>query len=88
MIKIIDGKKISEEIKKELNIEVLALAKKGIVPELVVILVGEDNASQIYVKNKERVASELGINSQVIRLSGLVSQDELEKLIKKNNADK
>ncbi|MFZ2225972.1 MAG: bifunctional methylenetetrahydrofolate dehydrogenase/methenyltetrahydrofolate cyclohydrolase FolD [Candidatus Moraniibacteriota bacterium] len=87
MTKIIDGKKISEEIKEELKSEVLALAKKGIVPGLAVILVGEDSASQIYVKNKERVAKEVGINSEVMRLPVSTSQEELEKIILQYNAD-
>jgi methylenetetrahydrofolate dehydrogenase (NADP+)/methenyltetrahydrofolate cyclohydrolase len=87
MTKIIDGKKIAEEIKEELKSEVLALAKKGIVPGLAVILVGEDSASQIYVKNKERVAKEVGINSQMVRMSAETSQEELEKIILQFNAN-
>ena len=67
--------------------EVLALGEKGIVPELAVILVGEDGASQIYVKNKERVAKEVGISSEVMRLSVETSQEELEKIILQYNAD-
>ncbi len=88
MEKIIDGKKISEEIKKKLKSRVLALAKKGIKPGLAVILIGNDNASQIYVKNKERVAKELGINSQIIKMPSETSQKKLEKLIFQYNADK
>ncbi|MFZ2188424.1 MAG: bifunctional methylenetetrahydrofolate dehydrogenase/methenyltetrahydrofolate cyclohydrolase FolD [Candidatus Moraniibacteriota bacterium] len=87
MARIIDGKKISEEIKEELKSEVLALGKKGIVPGLAVILVGEDGASQIYVKNKERVAKEVGISSEVVRLPVEASQEELEKIILQYNAD-
>jgi len=87
MAKIIDGKKIAEEIKEELKGEVLALAKKGIVPGLAVILVGEDSASQVYVRNKERVAKEIGIDSLVVRMSVETSQEELEKIISKYNAD-
>jgi methylenetetrahydrofolate dehydrogenase (NADP+)/methenyltetrahydrofolate cyclohydrolase len=87
MAKIIDGKKIAEEIKEELKKEVLVLAKKKIVPSLLVILVGEDNASQIYVKNKERVAKEIGIDSQVMKLSTATSQEDLEEIILQYNAD-
>jgi methylenetetrahydrofolate dehydrogenase (NADP+)/methenyltetrahydrofolate cyclohydrolase len=87
MTKIIDGKKIAEEIKEELKGEVLALAKKGIVPGLAVILVGEDSASQVYVRNKERVAKEVGINSEVVRLPASTSHEELEKIILQYNAD-
>jgi methylenetetrahydrofolate dehydrogenase (NADP+)/methenyltetrahydrofolate cyclohydrolase len=87
MTKILDGKKIAEEIKNELRNEVLALKEIGIVPGLAVILVGEDSASQIYVKNKERVAKEIGINSEVIKLPDLIAQEDLEKLISQVNAD-
>ncbi len=87
MTKIIDGKKISEEIKKKLKGEVLALSKKGIVPGLAVILVGNNNASQVYVKNKERVSKEIGINSQIVRMSAKTSQKELEKIILQLNAN-
>jgi methylenetetrahydrofolate dehydrogenase (NADP+)/methenyltetrahydrofolate cyclohydrolase len=87
MTKIIDGKKIAEEIREELKSEVLALGEKGIVPGLAVILVGEDSASQIYVKNKERVAKEIGINSEVVRLPVETSQEELEEIILQYNAD-
>ena len=87
MTKIIDGKKIAEEIKEELRSGVLALGEIGIVPGLAVILVGEDSASQIYVKNKERVAKEIGINSEVMRLPAETSQEELEKIILQYNAD-
>ena len=87
MTKIIDGKKIAEEIKEELKSEVLALGEKGIVPGLVVILVGEDSASQVYVKNKERVAKETGINSEVLRLPTETSQEKLEKIVTKFNGD-
>lgn len=88
MAKIIDGKKIAEKMKAELKSEVLALAKNGIVPGLAVVLVGGDSASQIYVRNKERVAQELGINSQVIKLADSISQEELEDEIEKLNQDK
>lgn len=88
MARIIDGKKIAEDMKQELKKDILALAEKGIVPTLAVVLVGDDNASQIYVKNKERVAKELGINSQVIKLEKNISQEELEKTIEKLNQDK
>lgn len=87
MTKIIDGKKISEEIKEELKGDVSALRERGIVPGLIVILVGEDSASQIYVKNKERVAREVGINSSVVRLPVETSQEELEKIILQYNVN-
>lgn len=88
MTKIIDGKKIAEEIKEELKKEIFVLRKKGVAPGLAVILVGEDSGSQTYVRNKERVAKEIGINSGVVRLPAKTSQEELEKIILQYNADK
>ena len=72
-------------MRDELKSDVLALAEKGIMPGLVVILVGEDSASQVYVRNKERVAKEIGISSEVVRLPALTLQEELEKIISKYN---
>ena len=88
MTKIIDGKKIAEEIRNELRNEVLVLKKKGIIPTLVVILVGKNDASLVYVKNKERVAKEIGINLQIIQLPITTSQEKLEKIIREYNQDK
>ena len=87
LMKIIDGKKIAEGIKGELKEEILALREKGITPGLAVVLVGEDSASEVYVRNKERVAKELGINSQVIRLAASTAQEELENVILELNTD-
>ena len=87
MTKTIDGKKIAEAIKEELKKEILALGKNGIVPGLVVFLVGEDSASQVYVRNKERVAKEIGINSEVVRLPAETSQEKLEEIILQYNTD-
>jgi methylenetetrahydrofolate dehydrogenase (NADP+)/methenyltetrahydrofolate cyclohydrolase len=74
---IIDGKKEAEilrlEIKKEID---LLKSKNNKVPGLTVILIGDFAPSQIYVKNKEKSAKEVGINSNVIRYSKDVSEDE------------
>ena len=71
---IIDGKKeaqlLRDEIKKEIE---LLKSKKNKVPGLTVILIGDFVPSQIYVKNKERNAKEVGINSEVVRYSKDVS---------------
>lgn len=88
MTNILDGKKIAEELKAELIAEVLALHEKGIVPNLTVILVGEDSASKVYVRNKERTAKELGIESQVIRLDSDTTQEKLEEVVLRLNQDK
>jgi len=87
-MKLIDGKAISAEIRAELKAATDKLkAEKGIVPGLTVIIVGEDPASQIYVRNKARACEELGYASEVIRLPADTKQEELEALIDKLNAD-
>ena len=88
-MKIIDGKAISAQIRAELREKAENLKQeRGIVPGLTVIIVGEDPASQIYVRNKARACEELGFNSEVIRLPADTKQNELEELIDKLNADK
>ena len=65
---IIDGKKIAANLKNELKKKVVQLKfEHNAVPGLTVILVGEDTPSKIYVKNKEKFAKEVGMNSEVIR---------------------
>ncbi len=87
-MKIIDGKAISAEIRAELRARCEKLKReKGITPGLAVIIVGEDPASQIYVRNKARACEELGYYSEVIRLPAETSEDELGELIDKLNAD-
>ena len=83
--KIIDGKKTAQEIRSELKREIQNLKIK---PELRVILVGNNPASQIYVKNKEKYASEVGIKSKTIRLPEDITEEKLLKQIKKLNKDK
>lgn len=78
---IIDGKKASVEMREELKAKASALRAKGTVPGLSVILVGEDAASMIYVRNKERACQEVGINSKVYTLPANIEQNELEELI-------
>ncbi|MTV81166.1 bifunctional 5,10-methylenetetrahydrofolate dehydrogenase/5,10-methenyltetrahydrofolate cyclohydrolase [Secundilactobacillus folii] len=84
---IINGKKISNELDASMKKEVLSLKAKGIEPKLVVILVGDDPASQIYVRNKHRKAIKLGIKSIVDRRSKTFSQNELLDLIDTYNRD-
>lgn len=83
--KIIDGKKTAQEIRAELKREIQNLKIK---PELRVILIGNNPASQIYVKNKEKYASEVGIKSETIRLPEDITEEKLLKQIKKLNKDK
>lgn len=87
MAKIIDGKKTAEQIRGELKKEVVKFKKEGRVPGLTVILVGENPASQTYVKFKERAAREIGIYSDVIRMDSNISQEELLEEIGRLNKD-
>ncbi len=82
---IIDGKNISDEIRMELRQEVEQLKKKGVTPGLVVILVGEDPASQVYVNNKAKACEQLGYYSEVVRLPAETSQQALLDLIDQYN---
>jgi methylenetetrahydrofolate dehydrogenase (NADP+) / methenyltetrahydrofolate cyclohydrolase len=82
---IIYGKNISDSIRQELLQEVESLKSKGVTPGLVVILVGEDPASQVYVKNKAKACEQLGYNSEVVRVPAETTQDELLALIEKYN---
>lgn len=77
MAQIIDGKKISSEMRAEIAEEVRALAEQGIVPGLAVIIVGEDPASKVYVRNKGRACAEVGIYSEIIELPESTSEMEL-----------
>lgn len=78
---IIDGKKVANELKDALRGEVQSLTAAGVRPGLAVVLVGEDPASQVYVRNKEKACTDLGIYSEVHRLSEKTTQDELLELI-------
>lgn len=82
---IISGKQVSEEIRAGLRAEVEALVKQGLTPGLAVVLVGEDPASQVYVRNKEKACHDLGYYSEVHRLSASTSQEELLALVDRLN---
>ena len=68
MLKLIDGKALSAQIREDIKKEVEEVVAKGITPGLAVVLVGEDPASQVYVRNKEKSCIELGMHSEVYRL--------------------
>ena len=87
MAKIIDGKKISAEIKEELKNEVAQLKEQGIEGTLAVIQVGNDPASSVYVNNKKKACAYIGINSESFELPEETTQEELLALIDKLNAD-
>lgn len=85
---VIDGKAIAREIRAELKEEALRLkADKGIVPGLAVVLVGEDAASQVYVRHKENACAEAGFLSRTIRLPAATTEQALLDLIQSLNGD-
>lgn len=85
---LIDGKALAAKMQAELATKTARLKEeKGLIPGLVVILVGEDAASQVYVRNKERSALAAGFNSQVVRLPETTTEAELLDLIEKYNQD-
>ncbi|MBR2299070.1 MAG: bifunctional methylenetetrahydrofolate dehydrogenase/methenyltetrahydrofolate cyclohydrolase FolD [Alphaproteobacteria bacterium] len=82
---IIDGKELALEIRKNLKEKILRLKKA---PKLVVILAGDDEASKIYVRNKQKAAAEIGIETELFRFEENSSQKQLEELIDRLNQDK
>ena len=89
MSKVIDGKKISGEIKEELKGKIENLKAEGRVPGLAVVLVGDNPASATYVKMKDKTATELGIHSVKKNVEADITQDELLDIIDDlNNDDK
>lgn len=88
MAEIIDGKSIAKRIRGEVAGGVEKLKnEKGITPKLCVVLVGEDPASQIYVRNKEKACAEAGIASETRRIPASIKEKELIDLIKALNKD-
>lgn len=85
---VIDGKALAAKLQGQLAEKTARLkAETGMVPGLVVILVGEDPASQVYVRNKERSALAAGFKSEVVRVPETITQEELLSLIAKYNQD-
>lgn len=86
MAKKIDGKALAQKIQGQLAEKVVQMkADYGIVPGLVVILVGDNPASQVYVRNKERSALAAGFKSKTVRLSDSISEEELLTVIEQYN---
>lgn len=85
--RIIDGKKLAETIKQNLAERINALKEKNIIPGLTVILVGDDPASQVYVRNKANTFTKLGLNSSVEQYPASLSEEALCNRIRElNNA--
>ena len=87
MAQLIDGKAIAALIRAEQATRAARLKEQGIEPALAVILVGEDPASKVYVRNKARACKECGIRSEVIRMSAETTQAELMAEIERVNSD-
>ena len=85
--KILDGKVLSAEIKDQVAQRVAAMKAKGVIPGLAVILVGNDPASEIYVRNKGKGCEETGMLSRTIRMDENTTQEALEEEIEKLNRD-
>lgn len=86
--RILDGKKIAEQIKAEVAQEALRLKAKGIVPGLAAVLVGENPASQVYVGSKTRTCEELGMHSELVRLpEDTTTEQLLAEIHRLNEAD-
>ncbi|CAH1194702.1 Bifunctional protein FolD protein [Paenibacillus auburnensis] len=83
---IISGKQVSDEIRIDIAQQVKQLAERGVKPGLAVVLVGEDPASQVYVRNKEKSCIELGFHSEVHRLAASTTQEELLTLVAELNS--
>ena len=88
MATIIDGKALAKKIRKNLKIECDELKAKGIIPKLAVIMVGNNPASQVYVRNKSKACQDVGIEYEEYLLNEDVTKEELLKLIDNLNNNK
>lgn len=88
MFELIDGKKVSQDTRAEISQNVAELTEKtGIIPGLAAVLVGEDPASEIYVRNKRKACADCGMYSEEHKLSGETTEKELLLLVEKLNND-
>ena len=85
---VIDGKELAKKIRANLKIECKELKRKNINSKLAVIMVGDDPASKVYVRNKSRACEEVGIEYEEYLLDSKITQNKLIDLIKKLNQDK
>jgi len=84
-VQIIDGKKVAKDIKAELKDKVTKLKQQGVTPGLAAVLVGEDPASQTYVRSKAKACDKIGVYSEVIKKPADISQDELMNIVRDLN---
>lgn len=88
MATIINGKELSKKIREQVKVEVEELKKKNIFPKLAVIMVGQDPASKVYVRNKSKACNEVGIEYEEFLLDETCSMEELLKVIENLNKRK
>lgn len=88
MATIIDGKELSKKLKEQMKDRVAQMRQQGIVPKLVVVLVGNNSASEVYVRNKHKACGEVGIESEVIKMPEETIQQELLDVVKGLNEDR
>lgn len=84
---VIDGAAVAKKVRAQVAEGARALAARGVVPGLSVVLVGDDPASAVYVANKERSAAEVGFRGETIRMPATTSQEELIAVVDRLNAD-
>lgn len=87
MAEILDGKALAKKIRKELKLEVEELKQKGIIPKLAVIMVGDNSASQVYVRNKSRACEKVGIEFEEFLFDKDTLEEELINTIDSLNKD-
>jgi len=88
MAQLLDGKAIAKQIQQEIKAEVAEFSRlSGVTPTLAAVLVGDNPASQVYVRNKEQACGRAGIVSQLYRLSADTTEKELLELVKRLNQD-
>lgn len=87
MATIMDGKALSLKLKEQMKQRIAQLKQQGINPKLVVVLVGDNSASQVYVRNKHKSCDEVGIESEVITMPEQTTQQELLEVVERLNQD-
>ncbi|MHB1042167.1 MAG: bifunctional 5,10-methylenetetrahydrofolate dehydrogenase/5,10-methenyltetrahydrofolate cyclohydrolase [Eubacteriales bacterium] len=87
MATLIDGKKVAASIREEVKTEVAALREKGIIPKLAVLLVGDDPASVVYARSKQKACNNVGIEFELFNLPSTTPEEEVVDLIEKLNKD-
>ncbi len=85
--RIIDGKALSDAIKTDVAQRVIALKERDLTPGLAVVLVGDDPASQVYVRNKAAACEKAGLHSRVIRLDAAIGEQQLLDVVRQLNID-